>query len=168
MEKLPMVVDVNIASRTATVAADPMEDLGSLRATYSQMRRVCSDARSGTEHTTAAGAAAWDTTWDPESVLRPRVPRHPEACFYAGMHAIFVEDRSVLMLWLDMLECSADEDITPTDTTIDYKVHSFLHLHSNFGYSSLGFTCTCRYLNVSIKVELSVRQQPDSASLGRS
>jgi hypothetical protein len=25
-----------------------------------------------------------------------------------------------------------DEDMTPTDTTIDYKVRSFLHLHSNF------------------------------------
>jgi hypothetical protein len=32
--------------------------------------------------------------------------------------------------------------------TIDYKMRSFLHLHSNFGYNSLGSTCTCRYLNV--------------------
>jgi hypothetical protein len=44
MEKLPTDVVVKIASRTAMVAADPMEDLGSLRATCSQMRRVCGDA----------------------------------------------------------------------------------------------------------------------------
>ena len=41
-----------------------------------------------------------------------------------------------------------DEDMTPSDTTIDYKVSSFLHLHSDFWYNSLGSTCTCRYLNV--------------------
>jgi hypothetical protein len=45
--------------------------------------------------------------------------------------------------------------MTPTDTTIDYKVHSFLYLHSNFGYNSLGSTCTCRYLNVGINVSQS-------------
>jgi hypothetical protein len=45
--------------------------------------------------------------------------------------------------------------MTPTDTTIDYKVHSFLYLHSNFGYSSLGSTCTCRYLNVGTNVSQS-------------
>jgi hypothetical protein len=38
--------------------------------------------------------------------------------------------------------------MTPSDTTIDYKVRSFLHLHTNFGYNSLGSTCTCHYLNV--------------------
>jgi hypothetical protein len=48
-----------------------------------------------------------------------------------------------------------DEDMTPTDTTIYYKVHSFLHLHSNFGYNSLGSTCTCRYLNVGTNVSQS-------------
>jgi hypothetical protein len=48
-----------------------------------------------------------------------------------------------------------DEDMTPSDTTIDYKVRSFLHLHSNFGYNSLGSTCTCRYLNVCINVSQS-------------
>jgi hypothetical protein len=41
-----------------------------------------------------------------------------------------------------------DEDMTPSDITIDYKVCSFLYLHSDFGYNSLGSTCTCRYLNV--------------------
>jgi hypothetical protein len=29
-----------------------------------------------------------------------------EACFYTGMHAVFVEDRTVLMARLDMLERS--------------------------------------------------------------
>jgi hypothetical protein len=43
---------------------------------------------------------------------------------------------------------NADEDMTPSDTTIDYKVRSFLYLHSNFGYNSLGSTCMCHYLNV--------------------
>jgi hypothetical protein len=41
-----------------------------------------------------------------------------------------------------------DEDITPSDTTIDYKVSSFLLLHSDFWYSSLGSACTYHYLLV--------------------
>jgi hypothetical protein len=45
--------------------------------------------------------------------------------------------------------------MTPSDTTIDYKVRSFLYLHSNFGYNSLGSTCTCRYLNVDTNVSQS-------------
>jgi hypothetical protein len=45
--------------------------------------------------------------------------------------------------------------MTPSDTTIDYKVRSFLYLHSNFGYNSLGFICTCRYLNVGTNVSQS-------------
>jgi hypothetical protein len=48
-----------------------------------------------------------------------------------------------------------DEDMTPTDTTIDYKVHLFLHLYSNFGYNSLGSTCICRYLNVGTNMSQS-------------
>jgi hypothetical protein len=42
--------------------------------------------------------------------------------------------------------------MTPSDTTIVYKVISFLYLHSDFLYNSLGFTCTCRYLNVGTNV----------------
>jgi hypothetical protein len=38
------------------------------------------------------------------------------------------------------------------DTTIDYKVSSFLHLYSNFWYNSLVSTCTCHYLNVGTNV----------------
>jgi hypothetical protein len=45
--------------------------------------------------------------------------------------------------------------MTPTDTTIDYKVRSFLYLYSNFGYNLLGSTCTCRYLNVGTNVSRS-------------
>jgi hypothetical protein len=45
--------------------------------------------------------------------------------------------------------------MTPTDTTINYKVRSFLHLHSNFGYNSLGSTCTCHYLNVATNMSQS-------------
>jgi hypothetical protein len=50
---------------------------------------------------------------------------------------------------------AGDEDMTPLDTTIDYKVRSFLYLHSNFEYNSLGSTCTCRYLNVGTNVSQS-------------
>jgi hypothetical protein len=35
MEKLSMEMAIKIASRVVAAAADPMEDLGSLRATYS-------------------------------------------------------------------------------------------------------------------------------------
>jgi hypothetical protein len=45
-----------------------------------------------------------------------------------------------------------DEDMTPSDTTIVYKVSSFLYLYSNFWYNSLGSTCTCHYLNVGTNV----------------
>jgi hypothetical protein len=38
--------------------------------------------------------------------------------------------------------------MTPSDTTINYKVRSFLYLYSDFGYNSLSSTCTCYYLNV--------------------
>jgi hypothetical protein len=48
-----------------------------------------------------------------------------------------------------------DEDMTPSDTTIDYKVCSFLYLHSDFRYNSLGSTCTCRYLNVGANMSQS-------------
>jgi hypothetical protein len=45
-----------------------------------------------------------------------------------------------------------DADMAPSDTTIDYNVCSFLHLHSNFGYNSLSSTYTRRYLNVGTNV----------------
>jgi len=38
--------------------------------------------------------------------------------------------------------------MTPCYTTIDYKMRSFLHLHSDFGYNLLGFICTYYYLIV--------------------
>jgi hypothetical protein len=44
MEKLLMDMAVEITSRIAMTTADPMEDLGSLWATCSQMHRVCGDA----------------------------------------------------------------------------------------------------------------------------
>jgi hypothetical protein len=45
-----------------------------------------------------------------------------------------------------------DEDMAPLDMNNDYKVHSFLHLHSGFGYNSLGSTCICHYLIVGSNV----------------
>jgi hypothetical protein len=47
--------------------------------------------------------------------------------------------------------------MTQSDTTIDYKTRSFLYLYINF------FVSKCK----SIKVELSVRRQPDSDALKR-
>ena len=35
--------------------------------------------------------------------------------------------------------------MTLLDMTIAYKISSFLYLHSNFWYNSLGSTCTCHY-----------------------
>ena len=43
MEKLLTDVAIEIVSHVAVATADPMEDLGSLRATCSQMRMVCGD-----------------------------------------------------------------------------------------------------------------------------
>jgi hypothetical protein len=50
--------------------------------------------------------------------------------------------------WRNPVTPIGDEDMTPSNTTIDYKVRSFIYLHSDFGYNSFGSTCTCRYLNV--------------------
>jgi hypothetical protein len=47
---------------------------------------------------------------------------------------------------------NSNKDMAPLDTNINYKVSSFLHLHSDFWYNSLGSTCTCRYLNVGTNV----------------
>jgi hypothetical protein len=45
--------------------------------------------------------------------------------------------------------------MTSMDTTIDYKVRLFLYLYSNFGYNSLGSTCTCHYLNIGTNMSQS-------------
>jgi hypothetical protein len=45
--------------------------------------------------------------------------------------------------------------MTPSDTNIDDKVSSFLHLHNVFWYNSLGSICTCRYLNVGTNMSQS-------------
>jgi hypothetical protein len=50
---------------------------------------------------------------------------------------------------------ATNEDMTPSDTTIDYKVISFLQLHSNSWYNSLSSTCTCHYLLVGTNVSQS-------------
>jgi hypothetical protein len=42
-----MNVAIEIASRVAAAAADPIKDLGSLWETYSQMCRVCGDTIMG-------------------------------------------------------------------------------------------------------------------------
>ena len=42
----------------------------------------------------------------------------------------------------------SDEHMTPSDMNIDYKVSSFLHLHNDFIYNSLGSTCTYHHLLV--------------------
>jgi hypothetical protein len=64
--------------------------------------------------------------------------------------------------WEQLISCRmlfaplpVDEDMTPWDMTIDYKVSLFLHLHSDFWYNSLGSTCTCHYLIVGTNVSQS-------------
>ena len=44
MEKLPKDMAIEIASCIVVAVVDPVEDLGILRATCSQIHRVCSDA----------------------------------------------------------------------------------------------------------------------------
>jgi hypothetical protein len=43
----------------------------------------------------------------------------------------------------------------PSDMPIDYKVYSFLRLHSDFRYNSLGSICTCYYLIIGTNVSQS-------------
>ena len=50
-----------------------------------------------------------------------------------------------------------DEDMTPSDTTIAYKVTLLLLFHSDFWHNSLGSTCTCHYLIVGTNVKLNFR-----------
>ena len=38
--------------------------------------------------------------------------------------------------------------------TVKYKVSAFLYLHNDFGYNSLGSTCTCQSLIVGTNVKL--------------
>ena len=47
----------------------------------------------------------------------------------------------------------------PIDMTMiaKYKVSSFLYLYNNFGYNSLGSTCTCQPLIVGTDVKLNFR-----------
>jgi len=49
-----------------------------------------------------------------------------------------------------------DEDMKHMDMTmiVKYKVSSFLYLHNDFGYNSLGSTCTCQSLIVGTNVKL--------------
>ena len=52
-----------------------------------------------------------------------------------------------------------NEDMKPMDMTmiVKYKVSSFLYLHNNFCYNSLGSTCTCQSLIVGTNVKLNFR-----------
>ena len=52
---------------------------------------------------------------------------------------------------------AGDEDMTPSDTTIDYKVNSLLPLHCDLWYNSLGSTFTWHYLIVGTNVKLNFR-----------
>jgi len=117
MEKLSMDVAIEIASHVIVAVADLMEDLGNLRATYSQMRWVCGDTIVGRSIPLrrvllcVIQLGIWNRFYDHEYgaklIVRLANVSNPGACFYAGMHAIFVEDYITLMPWLDMLEHSA-------------------------------------------------------------
>jgi hypothetical protein len=45
--------------------------------------------------------------------------------------------------------------MTPSDMTINYKMSSFLHLHSGYWYNSYSSTCTCHYLILGTNVSQS-------------
>ena len=80
------------------------------------MRRVCGDAivgqsiplwrvlLRGIQH----GTYNWfyDHEYRAKLITRLASVDNLEACFYARMRTVFVEDRSALMPWLDMLERS--------------------------------------------------------------
>jgi len=48
-----------------------------------------------------------------------------------------------------------DEDMTPSDTTIAYKVSLVLLFHSDFWHNSLDSTCTYHYLLVGANISQS-------------
>jgi hypothetical protein len=62
-----------------------------------------------------------------------------------------------LLVCLDQNEVELDKVYVRSmmDTTINYKVRLFPYLYSNFGYTSFGSRCTCRYLNVGTNVSQS-------------
>ena len=45
--------------------------------------------------------------------------------------------------------------MTPSDTTITYKVSLLLLFHSDFWHNSFGSTCTCHYLLVGANISQS-------------
>ena len=49
----------------------------------------------------------YDHEYHAKLIARLASVGNPEACFYARMQVVFVEDRTMLMPWLDMLEHSA-------------------------------------------------------------
>jgi hypothetical protein len=127
MEKLLTDVAIEIASCVVVAAADPMEDLGSLRATYSQMCRVCGNTVVGRSiplrQVLLRGIqrGTWNRFYDhkyrAKLITRLACVGNLEACFYTGMCIVFVEDRSVLMQWIDMLDRS---------TTVGHDVAAFV------------------------------------------
>ena len=80
------------------------------------MRRVCGEAVVGRSiplrRVLLRGMqrGIWKQFYDHEYcaklIIRLASFGNPEACFYAGMHTVFVEDRDALMPRLDMLEHS--------------------------------------------------------------
>jgi hypothetical protein len=111
MEKLSIEVAVEIASRVGAAVADPLEDLGSLWATCSQMRRVCSDALVGRsiplQRVLLRGTqrGTWKRFYDHEYhaklITRLASVSNLEAYLYTGMRVVFVEDHDTLTQWLD-------------------------------------------------------------------
>jgi hypothetical protein len=138
MEKLSTDMTVEIASRVAAAVANPIEDLGSLWATYSQMRRVCGDIVVGRSipllwvllRGIHVGTWNWfyDHKYHAKLIARLASVDNLEAYFYVGMHAVFVEDHSALMPWLDMLERSA----TTSHDVVVFVLSLVLH-RSNSG-----------------------------------
>jgi hypothetical protein len=55
------------------------------------------------------GTCNWfyDHEYHTKLIIRLARVDNPKACFNAGMHSVFMDDRTMLMSWLNMLERSA-------------------------------------------------------------
>jgi hypothetical protein len=95
------------------------------------MHRVCGNAIARWSIPLLHGIqrGTWNRFYDHEYcaklIARLASIGNPEACFYAGMCAVFVEDHSALMQWLDMLECCAMVGHDVAAFVLSFVLHKF-------------------------------------------
>jgi hypothetical protein len=123
LEDLPIeFLSAKIATCVAAAAADPMEDLRRFRATCMQMRTVCSNIVVGRsipllpvlQHSEGWGLF-YDEEYCTQLITKLANVGNPEACFYARLQAVFMEEHGTLTPCLDMLQHASEaghEDAT--------------------------------------------------------